>query len=195
MIKNADKSFRDFMPGPERPGGTALENIVSFMDKSPKIGADVFIDPSSRIIGDVTLKERSSVWPLCVLRGDNDRIVIGEETAVLDQVMIEAPFGQPVLIGDRSLISHGARLHGCRIHGGALVGIGAIVLDGAEIGPGAVIGAGSLVPPKMVVPENVLVLGLPGKVVRRLTTEEAARTLSQVEEVVKKAGQYLETMA
>ncbi len=172
-----------------------MENIVSFMNKSPSIGADVFIDPSSRIIGDVTLKKSSSVWPLSVLRADSNRIVIGEEAAVLDLVMIEAPARHPVLVGNRALISHGAKLHGCRIHDGSLVGIGAIVLDGAEIGSGSIIGAGSLVPPGMVVPENSLVLGLPGKVIRPLTPEEAARTLSEVEEVREKAARYLETIA
>ena len=171
-----------------------MGNIVSFMGKEPQIESGVFIDPSCRIIGDVSLRRGSSVWPLSVLRGDSNRILIEEDAAILDQVMIEAPTKYPVVVGKRSLISHGAKLHGCIVHDGVLVGIGAIVLDGAVIGQGAIIGAGALVPPKIAIPENSLFLGLPGIVVRSLKPEEVLKTLEEVEEIRQKAGIYLKSM-
>jgi len=165
------------------------------MEEKPKIERDVFIDPSSRIIGRVLLRKGCSVWPLSVLRADSNQIVIEEEAVVLDKVLIEAPAEYQVIVGRRALISHGAILHGCTVHDGALIGIGAIILDGGVIGKGAVIGAGSLVPPKMIVPENSLVLGLPGKVVRILKPEEIKRTSSQVDEARQKAAAYLKLTA
>jgi carbonic anhydrase/acetyltransferase-like protein (isoleucine patch superfamily) len=167
-----------------------MKNIITFIGKTPQIEEDVYIDPSSRIIGDVLLKRGCSVWPLCVLRADSNQIVIREETAVLDKVLIEAPVKNPVVVGRRALISHGAILHGCTVQEGALVGIGAIILDGAIVGRGSVIGAGSIVSPQMVIPENSLVLGIPGRVIRALKPDEVEKTSSQVDEVRKKANQY-----
>ena len=168
-----------------------MTSIISFADKTPVVGCDVFIDPSCRIIGNVVLEDCCSVWPMSVLRADSGRIVVGPGAAVLDQVMIEAPTGNPVRVEAGALISHAAVLHGCVVREGALVGIGAIVLDGAVVGPGAVVGAGALIPPRMEVPPRCLVLGQPGKVVRELRTEELERTRAQVSEVREKAERYL----
>ena len=167
-----------------------MKNIITFIGKTPQIEEDVYIDPSSRIIGDVLLKRGCSIWPLCVLRADSNQIVIQEEAAVLDKVLIEAPAKNPVVVGRRALISHGAILHGCTVQEGALVGIGVIILDGAIVGKGSVIGAGSVVSPQMVIPENSLVLGIPGRVIRTLKPDEVQKTSSQVDEVRKKASRY-----
>jgi carbonic anhydrase/acetyltransferase-like protein (isoleucine patch superfamily) len=168
--------------------------VVSIDGQSPMVGEEVFVDPSCRVIGAVTLEQGVSVWPLCVLRADSDRIRVGARAAILDQVLVEAPAGRPVQIGRGALISHGARLHGCTIGAGALVGIGAIVLDAAMVGAEAIVGAGSVIPPGTVIPERSLVLGLPGKVVREVTAEERRRTAAEVDEVARKATRYLEEM-
>ena len=168
-----------------------MKNVIAFGGRTPQIGTDVYIDSSARIIGDVTLKSRASVWPLSVLRADSDAIVVEEEAAILDHGMIEAPAGAPVTIGQRALISHGARLHGATVADHALVGIGAIVLDHAAVGAGAWIAAGTLVPPGMHIPENTLVMGLPGRVVRPLRPAEIRRSQHEIEEVLQKASLYL----
>lgn len=129
-----------------------MKNIVSFMGKTPKIEEDVYINPSARIIGDVVLKRGCSIWPSSVLRADSDQIIIEQEAAVLDKVLIEAPSESPVIVQKKALISHGAILHGCKVGEGALVGIGVILLEGVVIGAGAMIGAGSVVSPHMIVP-------------------------------------------
>ena len=165
-----------------------MKNFIPYMEKRPRIEEDVYIDPSSWIIGDVLLKRGCSIWPMCVLRADAERIVIEEEAAVLDKVLIESP--TRTLIGKRALISHGAILHGCTVGEGALVGIGAIVLDRVVVGASAMIGAGSVVSPGMVIPESSLVLGIPGKVIRPLKPEEVERITSQVHDLGEKARRY-----
>lgn len=167
-----------------------MKNIVSFMGRTPRIEEDVYIDPSSRIIGGVLLKKGCSIWPLCVLRAGSNQIVIDDVAAVLDKVLIEAPAKNPVFVGKRALISHGEILHGCTVQEGALVGIGAIILDGAIVGKGSVIGAGSVVSPQMVIPENSLVLGIPGRAIRTLKPDEVQKTSTQVDEVRQKADRY-----
>ena len=164
--------------------------ITSFKGVSPIIGPDVWVDPTARLIGRVELDAGASVWPGAVLRADEERIVIGKQSAVLDLCLLESPAGRPVIVGDGALISHKACLHGARVDAGALIGIGAIVLDGAVVRSGALVGAGAIVTPGTVVEEGMLVLGQPAKPVRRLSQEEIAKIKDQVAELVAKAVEY-----
>lgn len=165
--------------------------ITPFEGKIPQFDGTVFIDPTVRLIGEVILKSEVGIWPLTVLRADSNPIIVGERTMILDKVLMESPKEHPVVIGKRALISHGATLHGCTIQEGAIVGIGAIVLDGAEVGRHAIVGAGSLVPPGMKVPEDSLVLGVPGKIVRKLTDSDLKRLEEQWAEAYEKSRRYL----
>ena len=102
-----------------------------------------FIHESATVLGNVSLGERSSVWPGAVLRGDTDRIVIGDESNVQDGAVLHCDENIPCLIGKRVTIGHSAVVHGAIVEDGALIGIGAIVLNGARIGAGSLIGAGA----------------------------------------------------
>ena len=172
--------------------GTGYEktNLISFKGKFPRAEERVFIDPSSRIIGDVTLRTGASVWPLAVLRADTEAIVIEENVAILDKALVEAPMGHRVLVEGDVIISHGAILHGCTIRRGALIGIGAIVLDGAEVGRDSIIASGSVVPPGTRIPEGSLAMGIPAKVVRPLNEKEMAAKKEQLAELMEKSEQY-----
>lgn len=164
--------------------------ITPFCDKAPSIHFSAFVDRSARIIGDVTLEEGVSVWPMAVLRADSAAIFIGRKAAVLDLSLVEAPIGHPVMIGEEALISHRVVIHGAQVQKRALVGIGAIVLDGAVISSGSIIGAGAVIAPGTTIPANSLVMGTPGKVVRETTEEERAHILKQVQELYTKSRQY-----
>lgn len=166
-------------------------HITPFEGKSPQFDETVFIDPSARLIGDISLGLLVSIFPFALLRADSNRITIREHSVILDKVLIEAPENHPVIIEEKVLIGHGAILHGCIVRAGAIVGIGAIVLDGAEVGKNSIVGAGSLVPPGMKVPEDSLVLGIPAKAVRMLTDEEKKRSVDQLNEAHEKSRKYL----
>ena len=170
--------------------GYEKTNLISFKGRSPRAEEGVFIDPSSRIIGDVTLRRGASVWPLAVLRADAEAIVIGTNSAILDKALVEAPTGHRVLIEEDVIISHGAILHGCTIRRGALVGIGAIVLDGAEVGSDSIIASGSLVPPGVRIPEKSLAMGIPAKVLRPVNERELAAHREQLAELAEKSEEY-----
>jgi carbonic anhydrase/acetyltransferase-like protein (isoleucine patch superfamily) len=168
--------------------------ITPFEGKFPQFDETVFIDPSARLIGDILLEPGVSIWPFALLRADSGRIMVGEKSALLDKVLVEAPKDHPVVVERKVLISHGAILHGCVIGEGATIGIGAIVLDGAEVGRGAIVGSGSLVPPGMKIPDGSLALGLPAKVVRMLGESDRKRADEQLSEVYEKSRTYLEML-
>jgi carbonic anhydrase/acetyltransferase-like protein (isoleucine patch superfamily) len=165
--------------------------ITRFGTHEPVVGENAFVDRAARLIGQVSLEKGCSVWPGAVLRADDDSVRVGAGSAVLDQALLEAPRGRPVIVGPHALVSHKACVHGARVEPGALVGIGAIVLDGAVVGRRSLVAAGTVVPPDMAIPPEVLVLGQPAKVIRPLRAEETARIEAQLAEVAAKAAQYL----
>ena len=169
--------------------------VTPFDGHAPQIDPTAFVDPSARIIGRVTLAQGAMVWPGAVLRADDERIEIGQGSAVLDLALLEAPQDKPVVVEPGALVSHQVCIHGATVKSGALVGIGAIVLDGAVVGSGSLVGAGAVVPPRMQIPEGVLVLGQPAKVVRDLKPAEVAEVAKQLADLAAKAKVYLSQMS
>lgn len=125
-----------------------------------------WIAPDAQVIGNVELCENSSIWFGVVARGDNERITIGDDSNVQDNSVLHTDLGFRLTIGRGCTIGHQVTLHGCTIGDNSLIGIGATVLNGAVIGKNCIIGAGALIGEKKVIPDNVLVIGMPGKITR-----------------------------
>jgi len=159
-------------------------------DKCPRLGKSAYVDESAQVIGEVVLNDEASVWPLAVLRADDDRIDVGMRSAVLDAAFAEAPRGRPVTIGRECIVSHAARLHGCAVGNNVLVGIGAIILDNASIGEGSVIAAGTLITPGTKIPPSSFVMGAPGKVVRGTSDSDSIYLRSEIKVLIEKAKRY-----
>lgn len=138
----------------------------------PDIARAAFIAPGAVIVGNVTLGDGSSVWYGAVLRGDDDRIVLGEDVNIQDGSILHADPGFPVLLGDRVSLGHGAIVHGATVEHDVLIGMRATVLNGARIGTGSVVAAGAVVLPGVEVPSGSLVAGVPAKVRRDVTAED-----------------------
>lgn len=155
-----------------------------------KIHPTVFIAETATVIGDVTIRQDASVWFGAVIRGDADRIVIGEGTNVQDGAVIHCDEGLPALIGKRVVIGHRAVIHGATIADHVLIGIGAIVLNGAKVGEYSIVAAGALVPEGAEIPPHSLVMGVPGKVVRQVSADEIKRIESGAEHYVARAKNY-----
>ena len=153
--------------------------IVPYKSHTPKIADSVYVSDQACVIGDVTIGEDSSVWPMAVVRGDMHRISIGARTSVQDGAVLHIthasdynPDGYPLTIGDDVTIGHNACLHGCTIHNEVLIGIGSVILDGAVIPEKVVIGAGSLVPPGKQLDSGYLYMGSPAQKKRPLSEQE-----------------------
>ena len=134
-----------------------------------------FIAPQAIVLGDVQLGPDSSVWYNSVIRGDTERIRIGEGTNIQDFTMVHADPGIPCLIGARVTVGHRVILHGCVVEDDCLIGMGAILLNRVKIGAGSIVGAGSLVLERTEIPPGSLVLGSPAKVVKPIGDGVRAR--------------------
>ncbi len=154
-------------------------NIREYQGKKPQVAESAYVDISSVIIGDVTIGEDSSIWPLVTARGDVHRIEIGARTNIQDGTIMHVthssdyvPGGNPLVIGNDVTVGHQAMLHACTIGNNCLIGMGAVVLDGAVVEDHVVVGAGSVVPPQKVLKTGYLYLGNPVKLIRKLNQEE-----------------------
>lgn len=141
----------------------------------PTVDSSAYVDQSAQVIGDVHIGAESSVWMNVVIRGDVHYIRIGARTNVQDGTIVHVMRDtHPTVIGDDVTIGHAAVVHGSAIEDRCLVGMGAILLNGCRIGTGSIVAAGSLLPEGTIVPPGSLVMGMPARVLRRLTAEETA---------------------
>lgn len=153
--------------------------IRTFAGISPHLAGGAWIDATALIIGAVSLGEDASVWPMAVLRGDVQRIELGERSNIQDAAVVHvahdgpySPGGLPAIIGREVTVGHGAVLHACRIGDRCLIGIGATVLDGAVVEGEAIVASGALVPPGKHLEGGWLYLGNPAQAHRELTDRE-----------------------
>ncbi len=137
-----------------------------------KLGENVYIARSADVIGDVVLGNYVGIWFGAVLRGDNERITIGDRTNVQDCCVLHTDPGCPLNIGENVTIGHKAVLHGCTVGNGTLVGINAVILNNAVIGENCLIGANTLIADGKKIPDNSLVVGSPGRIIRELKDKE-----------------------
>jgi carbonic anhydrase/acetyltransferase-like protein (isoleucine patch superfamily) len=81
-------------------------------------------------------------------------------------------------------------LHGCEILDDTLIGIGSTILNKAKIGKNCIIGANTLVTENKTIPNNSLVLGSPGKVIRKVTDDEIKVIRENAKHYVKNSKKY-----
>lgn len=148
--------------------------LEAYRGRTPSVQSPCFVASSAVVIGDVTIGRRCSVWPGAVLRGDLNSIAVGEGSSVQDNCVVHVDQVHNVRIGKGVTVGHGAMLHGCSVGDGTLIGIAATVLDGAEIGGYCIVGAGAVVVSNLKIPPRSMVLGVPARVVRSLSSDEIA---------------------
>jgi len=167
-------------------------NHFALLKTQIKKGKNVFIAPGAVVIGEVELGDNVSVWYQAVLRGDSDKIFIGNRTNIQDGAIVHVDLGVSVQIGEDNVIGHAAILHGCTIGNNNLIGMRATIMNNVTVGNCCIIGANALITENTVIPDYSMVLGSPGKIVKQLPPEVKDMILLGVHEYMNKALQYLE---
>lgn len=160
-------------------------------DRIPELRGEMhFVAPSADVIGSVILENNVSIWFGAVLRGDNEPIHIGTNSNIQDGSVLHTDMGSPLTVGANVTVGHQAMLHGCTIGDGSLIGIKSVILNHAVIGKNCLIGANALITEGKVIPDNSLVIGSPGKVLRTLSAEEIAAMHANTSSYVAKAAKF-----
>jgi carbonic anhydrase/acetyltransferase-like protein (isoleucine patch superfamily) len=145
-----------------------MATVIELDGLAPRIAADAYIAPTAVLIGDVVVEAAASIWFGAVLRGDNSRIHVGDGSCVQDNCVIHSAKDLPTVIGANVTVGHMAMLEGCEIGDGALIGMGAIVLQRARVGVRSLIAAGAVVGEGVEIPAGVLAAGIPAVVKKEL---------------------------
>lgn len=135
-------------------------------------GENFWIAPNAAVIGSVILKKNANIWFNTTLRGDNDPIIVGENSNIQDGSVCHTDDGMPLTIGDNVTVGHKVILHSCSIGDNSLIGMGSTILNKAKIGNNCLVGANTLITEGKVFPDNSMIVGSPGKVKRELTEQE-----------------------
>lgn len=146
--------------------------LLQLEDRRVRAEGDYWVADNAVVVGSVLLKHNANVWFNAVLRGDNELITVGENSNIQDGSVLHTDMGCPLVIGANVTVGHKVMLHGCEIGDNSLIGINAVVLNRVKIGRNCIIGANALITEGKEIPDNSMVMGAPGKVVRQLTERE-----------------------
>lgn len=147
-------------------------SVYSFQSNIPNVDPTAYIQDSATVIGSCTIGPGCSIWPGAVLRGDNDSITLESNVNVQDGAVIHVDVGHPAVLHSGVSVGHMAMIHGATIGENTLIGMQAIILNDAVIGKNCIIGANTVIASGKIIPDNSLVVGTPGKIVREVTVEE-----------------------
>ncbi|BCU70777.1 gamma carbonic anhydrase family protein [Stygiolobus caldivivus] len=165
--------------------------IEEYMGIKPRVSEKTYVHPTAYIIGDVEIGDLTSIWHYVVIRGDNDSIRIGKESNVQENTSIHTDTGYKVEIGDRVSIGHNAVIHGAKISSNVIIGMGSILLNGSKIGEFSIIGAGSVVTQGKEIPPYSIAVGVPAKVIRKVSEEEIRLINENAEEYLRHTRRFL----
>ncbi|MGU7768805.1 acyltransferase [Burkholderia sp. MR1-5-21] len=146
--------------------------LFEFNGVQPRVHASAYVHPSAVVIGDVTIGACCYIGPHASLRGDFGAIVVEDGSNVQDGCTLHVGIGETCRLGVNSHVGHGAIVHGATLLPDTMIGMNAVVMDGATIGEKTIVAACAFVKAGLDVPPGVLLAGVPGRVVRRLSDAE-----------------------
>ena len=164
--------------------------IFKFKTYSPEIESGTWIAHDANIIGKIKILKKASVWFGATLRGDNEMILVGDGSNIQENCVLHTDHGFPLEIGENCTIGHSVILHGCIIAENTLIGMGSTILNGARIGKGCLIGAGSLITENKIIPDGSLVMGAPGKIIRKLDDEAKLNLIGSAVHYQERAAEF-----
>ncbi len=157
--------------------------INTFEGKTPQIGSGTYVHPSADVFGNVQLGAGCWVGPGARVRGDYGRIVVGDCTAIEDNVVIHARPDEQCTIGDRVTLGHGCIVHNATVHDWAVIGMGAIVSDWADVGVWAVVAEGAVVRQRQKILSERIAVGVPAKVIEKAVDDAFKQEWTRWKEV------------
>ena len=155
--------------------------IKAVNGKSPNIPEDCYIAENATIVGDVTIGDACSIWFNTVVRGDVNKITIGNKVNIQDGAIIHCTYQKhATTIGNNVSVGHNAIVHGCTIYDNVLIGMGAIIMDNCVVESNSIIAAGAVLTQNTVVPSGTIYAGVPAKWVKNIDASNFAGEIERI---------------
>jgi len=155
--------------------------IKSILGKRPLWGKDCFFADNATIIGDTVIGDFCSIWFNTVIRGDVNKIRIGNNVNIQDGSVIHATYKKSsTSVGNYVSVGHNAIIHGCTIDDFVLIGMGSIVMDNAKISSNTIIAAGSVILENTVVEPNSIYGGTPAKKIKEINQSKSKKEIERI---------------
>jgi len=148
--------------------------FYEFRGFTPVIDPSSFVHPLAAVTGNVIIGKSCYIGPGAALRGDWGQIIIEDGCNVQENCIIHMFPGVTVLLKEGAHIGHGAIIHGATIGKNCLVGMNAVIMDNVELGDESIVGALTFIKEEEVIPARSLVVGNPGKIIKKVTDEMLA---------------------
>ena len=148
--------------------------ILTVEDKTPQIEASSWVAENATLTGDIIIGKECSIWFQVVIRGDCNKIRIGDHVNIQDGSVVHGTTGRgDTIIGNNVSIGHKAIIHGCKIEDNVLIGMGAIVLDDVVVPSNTIIAAGAVVTSGTILESGYIYAGTPAKPIKPLDDAKA----------------------
>ncbi|MDR1057718.1 MAG: gamma carbonic anhydrase family protein [Coxiellaceae bacterium] len=145
--------------------------IFQLKKKVPKIHQNIYIAPSAIVIGDVVVGNGVSIWFQAVIRGDDEKIVLGNNTNIQNGCVLHTDSGYELIVGNNVTVGHKCILHSCKVSDNCLIGMNAVLSTRCKIGENCIIGANTLITQGKEVPDNSLILGNQARRIRDVNVQ------------------------
>jgi carbonic anhydrase/acetyltransferase-like protein (isoleucine patch superfamily) len=159
--------------------------ILPYLEFLPELGDGVGLADDAFVVGKVRLEGPAVLESSAVLRGDQNRIVVGPRfrigrgSTVHVETYSDTRIGSDVWVGDDAVV------HACTLGDVSRVEDGGLVLSTSKVGPGSIVASDALVPEGAEFPENSYISGTPGRRLRDTTPEERDETRRMVAEALR----------
>ena len=137
---------------------------------APTVDPSAYVAPTATLVGDVTVGPDARVMHGAALIAEGGSITLGRGVIVLENAVLRAIEGQPLSLGDASLVGPCAHVVGCTLEPEVFVATGAAIFHGATLERGSevrvhgVVHVGSRLAAGSTVPIGWVAVGDPAEV-------------------------------
>lgn len=127
------------------------------------------ISDSARLLGTLRLGNGVYVAQGSILRSVRDSLILGNDTWVLENSILIGTPETPLKVGSKTVFGHKCIAIGTQIGDLCEIGNGTIFLPGSKVGNRCIFGEGTIIPINAEIPDESVVVGRPGRVIRKLS--------------------------
>ncbi len=148
---------------------STIHPTLKYKKHFPNIEQNIYIANNAKIIGNISIKKDNKIFDHVVLRGDGEKISIGERCEFFQRCTVHvASDFLGTDIGNDCLFSEYTVIHACKIGNNVMVGENSVIMDGSIVDDYCIILPDSLIPPGKKFEQFSIISGTPAKCIKKI---------------------------